>query len=125
MTVYSGSPTATIGFPAPRPAGLQRTDGSAVPLRGVAVQGNVYGGQACVKVTQRYQNMESTPVEAIYTFPLPADVTLVGFAMVCSGRRLEGLEASAFVHALDDPDHVLAAPYVLRKEVARSTRRLG
>ena len=91
MTVYSGSQTATMGLPVPRPAGLQRTDGSAVPLRGVAIQGDVYGGQACVKVTQRYQNTESTPVETIYTFPLPADATLVGFAMMCHGRRLEGL----------------------------------
>jgi Ca-activated chloride channel family protein len=57
----------------------------------VVVQGEVYGGQACVKVTQRYQNTESTPVEAIYTFPLPADATLVGFAMMCNGRRLEGI----------------------------------
>ena len=72
-------------------AGLQRIDGVAIPLRGVAVSGEVYSGHALVTVRQRYQNTEKKPVEAVYTFPLPSEATLCGFAMVCDGRRIEGV----------------------------------
>ena len=72
-------------------AGLRRTDGGGSPLRGVAVAGEVYGGHAAVTVRQRYHNTEPHPVEAVYTFPLPSDATLVGFAMVCEGRRIDGM----------------------------------
>lgn len=72
-------------------AGLFSTDGNPIPLRGVAVSGEVIGGFAKVTVRQRYQNGERNPVEAIYTFPLPADATLVGFAMTCAGRRIDGV----------------------------------
>ena len=72
-------------------AGLQRIDGVAIPLRGVAVSGEVYSGHAWVTVRQRYQNTEKKPVEAVYTFPLPSEATLCGFAMVCDGRRIEGI----------------------------------
>src|SRR5262249_12882774 len=71
-------------------AGLRRTDGGGIPLRGVAVAGEVYGGHAAVTVRQRYHNAEPRSVEAVYTFPLPADATLVGFAMVCNDRRIDG-----------------------------------
>lgn len=72
-------------------AGLISTSGHPVPLRGVHVKAEVLGGHARVLVRQRYQNAESSPIEAVYTFPLPADATLSGFAMACEGRRLEGV----------------------------------
>jgi Ca-activated chloride channel family protein len=71
-------------------AGLMTKSGGAIPLRGVEVTGEVVGGWARVVVRQRYQNAEAKPVEAVYTFPLPADATLAGFAMSCNGRRIEG-----------------------------------
>lgn len=72
-------------------AGLYSKDGGPIPLRGVEVTGEVLGGHAQVTVRQRYQNAEAKPVEAVYTFPLPSDATLSGFAMTCAGRRLEGV----------------------------------
>src|SRR5262245_16816411 len=72
-------------------SGLFTTEGGAVPLRGVEVTGEVLGGHARICVRQRYQSQEARPVEAIYTFPLPSDATLTGFAMICGGRRLEGV----------------------------------
>src|SRR5262245_25165281 len=72
-------------------AGLRRTDGVGVPLRAVTIAGEVYGGHASVTVKQHYHNTEPKPVEAVYTFPLPSDATLVGFAMVCDSRRIEGV----------------------------------
>jgi Ca-activated chloride channel family protein len=71
--------------------GLYTKDGGGVPLRGVEVTGEVLGGHAQVTVRQRYQNAETKPVEAVYTFPLPSDATLSGFAMTCDGRRLDGV----------------------------------
>jgi Ca-activated chloride channel family protein len=72
-------------------AGLHTTTGVAIPLRKVEVRGEVYGGHTQVTVRQRYHNTEPKPVEAVYTFPLPADASLVGFAMVCGDRRIEGV----------------------------------
>jgi Ca-activated chloride channel homolog len=65
-------------------------EGLPVPLMGVSVSGEVFGGQARIFVRQRYRNKEAKAIEAIYTFPLPSDAALAGFAMECEGRRLEG-----------------------------------
>jgi Ca-activated chloride channel family protein len=65
-------------------------EGHPVPLTGVSISGEVFGAQARLVVRQRYRNKEPRPIEAIYTFPLPSDAVLVGFAMECEGRRLEG-----------------------------------
>lgn len=70
--------------------GLETEKGVAVPLRGVKVEASVLGAHARVLVKQHYCNEEANPVEAIYTFPLPSDATLTGFAMTCKGRRLDG-----------------------------------
>jgi Ca-activated chloride channel family protein len=69
---------------------LRSIEGAPVPLEGVAVEGEVYAAHARLVVRQRYRNVEARPIEAIYTFPLPSDAVLVGFAMECEGRRVEG-----------------------------------
>lgn len=68
---------------------LRTTDGQPVPLLGVALGGEVMGAHARLVLRQRYKNRESKPIEAVYTFPIPGDATLVGFAMECEGRRIE------------------------------------
>ena len=68
---------------------LRSTDERPVALHGVAVTGDVLGAHARLCIRQRYRNEEKRPIEAIYTFPLPSDAVLVGFAMECAGRRLE------------------------------------
>lgn len=72
-------------------SGLKTTSGAPVPLLGVEAKAEVLGSHARVLVRQRYRNVETRPIEAVYVFPLPADGTLSGFAMVCEGRRLEGV----------------------------------
>ncbi len=72
------------------PSSLRSSEGHPVPLLGVALGGEVFGAHARLVVRQRYRNDEKKPIEAIYTFPLPSDAVLVGFAMECDGRRLEG-----------------------------------
>ncbi|WP_342378520.1 VIT domain-containing protein [Myxococcus stipitatus] len=73
------------------PAGLMTNSGLQIPLQGVEVTGELLGGHARVRVRQRYRNNETSPVEAIYTFPLPSDATLSAFTMTCAGRRVEGI----------------------------------
>lgn len=85
-------------------AGLFTRQGGAIPLRGVEVEGEVFGAHARVTVRQRYHHDGPRPVEAVYTFPLPADATLTGFSMTCEGRRFEGVvkEREAAFRAYDD-----------------------
>ncbi|MBI5515655.1 MAG: VWA domain-containing protein [Deltaproteobacteria bacterium] len=84
--------------------GLWTTDGCEVPLRGVEVTGEVAGALARVRVRQRYAHRGARPVEAVYTFPLPADAVLAGFTMTCQGRTLvaEVQEREAAFRAYDD-----------------------
>ncbi|WP_437281089.1 VIT domain-containing protein [Sorangium sp. So ce375] len=69
---------------------LRSAEGHPVPLLGVSLSGEVLGGAARLVVRQRYRNEERRPIEAIYTFPLPGEASIAGFAMECAGRRLEG-----------------------------------
>ncbi|WP_437551913.1 VIT domain-containing protein [Sorangium sp. So ce367] len=69
---------------------LRTSEGHPVPLLGVSLSGEVLGGAARLVVRQRYRNEERRPIEAIYTFPLPGEASIAGFAMECAGRRLEG-----------------------------------
>ncbi|WP_437969985.1 VIT domain-containing protein [Sorangium sp. So ce260] len=69
---------------------LRSSEGHPVPLLGVSLSGEVFGGAARLVVRQRYRNEERRPIEAIYTFPLPSEASIAGFAMECAGRRLEG-----------------------------------
>ena len=80
-----GSP----GVREPSATCLRSAGGHAVPLLGVELSGDVYGAHARIVVRQRYRNDEESPIEAIYTFPLPSDAVVVGFAMECAGRRME------------------------------------
>ncbi|RKG97724.1 VIT domain-containing protein [Corallococcus carmarthensis] len=84
--------------------GLFTREGAQVPLQGVEVTGELLGGHARVRVTQRYRNDEKKPVEAIYVFPLPSDATLSAFSMTCAGRRVAGVvkEREAAFRAYDD-----------------------
>ncbi len=85
-------------------SGLRTAQGAEVPLLGVEVVGEVVAGHSRVKVRQRYRNGEARAVEAIYVFPLPSAGTLVGFAMIANGRRMDGVvkEREAAFRAYDD-----------------------
>lgn len=84
--------------------GLKSVDGKPIPLRAVDVSGDVLGGTARIRVRQRYENVEKTPIEAIYVFPLPSEATLSGFVMECNGRKIEGVckERDEAFRAYDD-----------------------
>ncbi len=84
--------------------GLRTIEGRQVALEGVAIEGEVLGGHAHVRVRQSYVNQESKAIESVYTFPLPSDATLTGFRMECAGRVVEGVvkEREQAFRAYDD-----------------------
>ncbi|MGK3965261.1 VIT domain-containing protein [Sorangium sp. So ce118] len=97
------NPSTDPSLPAPMSC-LRSSEGHPVPLLGVSLSGEVMGGAARLVVRQRYRNDERRPIEAIYTFPLPSEATIAGFAMECAGRRLEGevKEREAAFEAYDE-----------------------
>ncbi|MGK3991564.1 VIT domain-containing protein [Sorangium sp. So ce136] len=97
------NPSTDPSLPAPMSC-LRSSEGHPVPLLGVSLSGEVMGGAARLVVRQRYRNDERRPIEAIYTFPLPGEATIAGFAMECAGRRLEGevKEREAAFQAYDE-----------------------
>jgi hypothetical protein len=65
---------------------------AAVPLTGVSIEAEITGLCARVAVAHRYVNRESTPIEAVYVFPLNEG------AAVC-GRRSLGVDGRAGHHS--------------------------
>ena len=68
-------------------AGLFAQDevGAPVPLTGVSVEGTITGLCARVSVAHRYRNAESTPIEAVYVFPLDDGAAVCGFEAIIDG----------------------------------------
>jgi hypothetical protein len=63
---------------------------AAVPLTGVSIEAEVNGLCARVSVGHRYVNRESTPIEAVYVFPLDEGAAVCGFEAVVDGTLVVG-----------------------------------
>ena len=70
--------------------GLLTIGGSAIPLTGVDVCGNITGRGSRIKVIQHYHNTESNAVEAVYKFPLPEGSSIFGFRVLTDGKTIVG-----------------------------------
>lgn len=64
--------------------------GALCPLRRTRVNANIEGFGARVTVVQLFENPSSTPIEAIYTFPLPNDGAVDRMRMKVGNRIIEG-----------------------------------
>jgi Ca-activated chloride channel family protein len=71
-------------------SGLFRKHASPVPLSGVSVAAEISNFCARVSVTQRYVNQESTPIEAVYVFPLEEGAAVCGFEAIVDGTLVIG-----------------------------------
>src|SRR5688572_27376636 len=73
-------------------AGLFRRDrtDSPVPLAGVSVDAHLSGFYARVVVSHRYVNRETTPIEAVYVFPLDEAAAVCGFEAIVDGTLVVG-----------------------------------
>jgi Ca-activated chloride channel homolog len=70
--------------------GLLSPASDPIPLVGVKVEGDILGRGARVVVYQLFRNIEKTPVEAVYKFPLPEGSAICGFTARVNGRAIQG-----------------------------------
>jgi len=96
MVSAAQNPTAARRIAvAPTPGQLQiiGANGGAVglcPLKHTAVTADVAGFVARVNVRQEFRNPSNEPVEALYTFPLPADAAVDDMTMIIGQRVVKG-----------------------------------
>lgn len=69
---------------------ISARNGAAVPLKQVSITARLIDLLAVVEVTQTYRNEGKTDIEAVYTFPLPMDATLLDLSLAIGERRLSG-----------------------------------
>ncbi len=69
----------------------QGRPGPSCPLRNTAVEAKISGFLARVKVVQRFQNPFDEPIEAVYTFPLPAESAVDDMTIRIGERTVRGL----------------------------------
>ena len=69
---------------------MTSTQGTPLPLLGVAVTARLLDLLGLVEVTQRYRNDGESSIEAVYTFPLPPGATLLDLELTIGQRRLRG-----------------------------------
>lgn len=72
------------------PPGLVAVDGRAFPLKRAALESHAGAGIAETLLRQSFENPFDTPLEAIYTLPLPADGAVIGYTIVAGGKRIVG-----------------------------------
>lgn len=70
--------------------GRDGTPGILCPLKNTSVKAEITGFGARVVVVQTFVNPSKTPIEAIYTFPLPADAAVDRMRMKIGTRIVEG-----------------------------------
>ncbi len=68
--------------------GLIGSEGSAVPLVGLAYQGKLRGLAVELFIRQRYRNNGPNPVETVYTFPVPDGAAVCGLTITSEDRVL-------------------------------------
>jgi Ca-activated chloride channel family protein len=61
------------------------------PLKHTAVEADVAGFLARVKVTQTFENPTKEKIEAVYVFPLPHEAAIDDMTMVLGDRKIVGL----------------------------------
>jgi Ca-activated chloride channel homolog len=71
--------------------GKDGAPGAVCPLKGTQVGAKIEGFGARVIVVQTFSNPTSSPIEAIYTFPLPQDSSVDGMRMIIGKRVIDGV----------------------------------
>jgi Ca-activated chloride channel family protein len=85
-------------IPAPAPVSpdpssggrLVSTDGQLLPLVSARLIATAQGGVAEVVLEQRFRNAGTIPLAVTYSFPLPADAAVGGYAFTIGDRRIVG-----------------------------------
>src|SRR5260370_23271030 len=69
---------------------LVSIDGRMLPLRSVALRGDVAGGLDRIVLEQRFQNPYPDPLRVTYQVPLPPEAAVSGYAFRIGERRVVG-----------------------------------
>ena len=69
---------------------MNSAEGQPIALQGVAVEAQLRDLLSEVTVTQTYRNTETVNIEAVYSFPLPLEATLLDLSVTLGERRLRG-----------------------------------
>ena len=79
-------------FPSESAAGgvMISIEGRALPLLGTRLRAQAQNGVARVVLEQRFRNAYDVPLQVTYSFPLPADGAVSGFAFQLGERRIVG-----------------------------------
>jgi Ca-activated chloride channel family protein len=82
----------TIGSPVLEKTGtgLVTVDGRTFPLQATRVRGRAAGGLAATRLVQEYDNPYTSPLEVIYTLPLPADGAVVAYTIRLGDKVITG-----------------------------------
>ena len=75
------------------PTSAERATDSAhmpVPLAGVSIDADICSFYARVVVAHRYVNKETTPIEAVYVFPLDEGAAVCAFEAIVDGTLVVG-----------------------------------
>ena len=59
-------------------------------LQAVQIKGHLQGLLGEIAIAQTYENAESTNIEAVFTFPVPAEAVLLGVEIRINDRQLQG-----------------------------------
>ena len=70
---------------------LEPVGEARIALESVDIQAILRGLMSEVVVTQTYRNLESSNIEAVYTFPLPLDAVLLDLTLELNGKILRGV----------------------------------
>ena len=99
-------------------AGLFTTSDVPVPLAGVSVVADIVNLCTRVTVTQRFVNRETTPIEAVYLFPLDEGAAVCGFEALIDGTLVvgEAMEREAAFAKYDDAMQDGHGAYLLDEE---------
>ena len=62
-----------------------------LPLKQTRVKAQIAGLVSTVVVAQEFENPYTTPIEAVYVFPLPQHAAVYGMKMVIGDRVVEGI----------------------------------
>lgn len=71
-------------------SGLVTSSQVSIPLQGVRIEACLTGLGSEVTVTQRYTNLETVDVEAVYVFPLEEGAAVCGFTARVGDRLIHG-----------------------------------
>jgi len=69
---------------------MTTTNEEQLVLQGVRAEVALTAGMTEITVNQTYRNDEASPIEAVYTFPLPLDATLLEMNVQIADRHLKG-----------------------------------